>query len=127
MFEEIFNHIIKKLTYLGDLRRLKMAKIKLSIKEIEKMIKDQLNVKKVEWDEDGNCEIEMDLDEIKKQAIEIVKREEHHHYHGYPIYVEPIRVVPRPYPYWTVTTTTKTPTITYSCGTVSSTDRMVRA
>ena len=73
-----------------------MAKIKISQKEIEKMLKDQLGIKNVKWDKTGNANVELDLDKIKEEEV----KEEHHYHHGYPIYVSS---KPRRYPYWTYT------------------------
>ena len=91
-----------------------MAKIELSRKEIEKMIKDQLGCKSVTWDEDGNALVELNVEELKKREVEVVKEE--HHYHDrwpYPIYIgTPVR--PPYHPYWTVRNVTKTPRLTYS-------------
>jgi hypothetical protein len=77
-----------------------MAKIKLSRKEIEKMIKDQLGCKEVDWDKSGDAQIELDLDEIKKKEITI---ERHDHYHSYPVYTSTPTKPYYPY-YWGITT-----------------------
>ena len=85
-----------------------MAKIKITKAEISKMLADQLDVKEVIWDDDGNAEVELDLDKIKKQEQPVTISPI-----SYPIYIE--RSVRYPY-YWTVSTDTKTntyPTITY--------------
>ncbi len=99
-----------------------MAKIKISKKEIETMLKDQLNCETVRWDTQGNATVELDLAEIKKKASVVEK--EHHHYHDrwtYPIYIkEPI---PMPYPIWNITcssTSTSSGTLRY-CNTGGTT------
>jgi hypothetical protein len=67
-----------------------MAKILLKRTEIERMIIDQLGCKKVVWDEDGNAEINLDINEIKKNQ-EIIRD-----IRPYPIYVDK----PEPYKPW---------------------------
>ena len=90
-----------------------MAKIKITKEEIEKMIIDQLNCKNVIWDKNGNANVELDLEEIKKVEL---KKEEHIHYHynpwRTPIYtIEPKKK--REVPYWTISTTSSGDYLTY--------------
>jgi hypothetical protein len=90
--------------------RYTMAKIKLSREEIEKLLKEQFGCKIVVWDRNGDANIELDLEEIKKTETKVI--EEHHHHHEYwprpyPIYigVEPVK---KTLPYWTITSTSDT-------------------
>ena len=77
-----------------------MAKIKITKKEIEKMLKDQLDCDKVIWEKDGTVVVELDFNEIKKKKVE----EHHHHYPGYPIYWDKPITIPNHTPYWTINT-----------------------
>jgi hypothetical protein len=100
-----------------------MAKIELSRKEIEKMIKEQLGCRSVTWDEDGNAMVELDLEALKKKEKEVEVIKEHHYHHDswpYPIYIaRPVR--PYPYPYWSLRNVTSsgissTPRLTFNAG-----------
>ena len=87
-----------------------MAKVKISKSEIEKMLKDQLGCEDIKWDKNGAATVDLDFDEIKK-----VEKEEHHHYHSYPIYIKPLKIKPNT-PYWYVNTTSGSSTgnLTYN-------------
>lgn len=63
-----------------------MAKVKISREEIEKMLKDQLRIKEVNWDKKGNAEVEIELQQMTEKKEETK---------FYPIYIRPY------YPVWT--------------------------
>jgi len=79
-----------------------MSKVKITRKEIEKMLKDQLNCKEIKWDKEGNCNVEIDFEQLKKEKekqIQIIR--------------EPCIIpvtVPQPwtYPRWTINTGSRT-------------------
>jgi len=75
-----------------------MAKIKISKKEIEKMLKDQLDCKDVKWDNEGNANVELDLAEIKEKEKVFIP-------YTYPIYIDRTPSKPFPYPYWSANST----------------------
>jgi len=96
-----------------------MAKVKIDKKEIEKMIKDQLQVKEVIWNKDGSCNVEIDIEDLKKKQVTIIKEEHYQHYPyvPIPIYIKPY--VPSPYKtvplrFWSLTTTKTSPIATLS-------------
>jgi len=60
-----------------------MVKLILSKKEIEKIIKDQFDNEKIEWDKEGNAIIVIDMESLKKRQSTP----------RYPIYIKP----PNPY------------------------------
>jgi len=91
-----------------------MVKIKISKKEIEKFLKDQFGVKGLNWNKDGSCEIEKDLEDIEKKEIPSNPI-------TVPIYIERPVTIPsrRPwYPYWSYSN--KTQSITYSGGSTNA-------
>lgn len=83
-----------------------MAKIQISREEITKMLQDQLEVKEVIWDKNGNAKVELDLNKIKKKEKECC-----HYYYTYPTYISSSPTIPKK-PYWTYTN--KSNSLTYT-------------
>jgi len=83
-----------------------MAKVKIGRGEIEKMLKEQLGIEEVKWDDKGNANVELDLDKLKEKEKVVERVVEHHYNHSwryYPVYLTP-PTRPKPYPYWSYTT-----------------------
>ena len=84
-----------------------MSKVKISRKEIEKKLKDQLDCKNINWKDNGDCMVEIDFEQLKKEKEKTIIRDPY----IVPIYREPYR----PYgPYWIWNKTTSTISYTTS-------------
>jgi len=88
-----------------------MANVTISRTEIEKMLKDQMKLTGLKWNDDGSVSVGIEFEDLKQKEKEIVHIPVPYYYP----YLHPSPTIhpPRHPPYWIISN--RTNTATYQC------------